>query len=299
MWDCDGHRCISFIGANAVASLVRNIKFFNGKSASSGGIIFSSFSSVNIISCIFIDSIGIKGGAIAIIEQSLVSISSSTFSNLISSEFGGAIYCQTSSLSISSSNLFDNIVNSTSAGAGGAICSFSCVVNVVNCELSNNKALIPKESRSVSYGGALYAFSSVLNLINSSFFRNFAENGGSVAWFSYFCFILVYVSRGTTDIDSSSLTYLGETSVSSKYSSYVNNSAVYGGAIYLESLPISNFENDVIHSNSASRDGGGVYVLNCFSGSIKFVYSLVMFNGAYNNAGIFLVFNKIYFRWNL
>jgi uncharacterized repeat protein (TIGR01451 family) len=154
------------------------------------------------------------GGALRIVNSSVVTIAESTLSNNQADFLGGAIFADNSKLNIRHSSLFDNqarfggaiyirtlsnpgsmakatiinsaiISNTATDGDGGAIRTFDTELTIVNSTLSNNRALEVSGGLPGGDGGGISVSgsigSSITLITNTTIYSNFASiNGGGI-----------------------------------------------------------------------------------------------------------------------
>ena len=94
---------------------------------------------------------------------------------------------------------------------GGAIKNQGTALTLINCEFTNNAA---NGDDSGSYGGAVYSWMADLSIFNSTFKDNYAPDKGGA----------VYASEGNG----------GEATLIGYYCDFLNNTANYGGGLFIE-----------------------------------------------------------------
>ena len=163
-----------------------------------------------------------RGGAIYLAEYVAVSVSNSSFTENLATQYGGAIdLARGSSIDIIQSDF-----NKNSATNGGAIWTYlETALEISGGEFSDNTA--------TTYGGAIYSYGEVV-ATEVNFLKNSANLGGAY-----------YASNGGATVDS--CFFSG------------NLANVNGGAIYLPSDTVGSISGTVFEENNANR-GGAVYV---------------------------------------
>lgn len=168
----------------------------------------------------------------------------------------------------------DVILRSSVQERGGALNLKHADVKVVNCIFQHNEA--------ASFGGAIYSLSSRLAIENSTFQRNRALSGGAI-----------YNDRGTlatrnvsfeTNVaeqrnGGSVYSYLGHALLSN--STFFNNSAKNGGAVYNEEAELT-LKESILHENVADSNGGAVYNHH---GNVEVLGSTLTDNLVYHKGG--------------
>ena len=193
-----------------------------------GGAIYSTGnnSKVTIDNCTFKNTHAEYGGAIYQGGGNLL-ITNSEFINSYSLNFGGSIAClNTNNIRISKSRF----VNSYSTGdAGGAIYIKSSVLN---------GDYLTFENCSSTFGSAISSLSSEVSLANIEASNNIAKYSGGAIYHLY-----------------------GAFSVSD--SKFVNNTALNGGALFIDNSKNCIITNNTFNDNNALLCGGAGYVLLC------------------------------------
>ena len=211
---------------------IENYHFINNTAAYSGGAILVNENSDNciIFDCIFDGnyltntSEHHNGGAIDC-RASNATINLSIFKNNIAYD-GGAIYF--GSGSGNSKMINSNFTDNYAYGNGGAVGLKGSAVNITNTRYYNNTA--------VFHGGAVYVGGT--GTTNVIYYSEFTDNtagdhGGAINWVA---------SAGDIIL-----------------SNFTRNSAIYGGAIYLNGISSnSRIANVIFNSNSASKNGGAI-----------------------------------------
>ena len=213
----------------------KNVIFDSGKGYSTdmynncfGGAIYStgSNSKVTIDNCTFKNTHAEYGGAIYQGGGNLL-ITNSEFINSYSLNFGGSIAClNTNNIRISKSRF----VNSYSTGdAGGAIYIKSSVLN---------GDYLTFENCSSTFGSAISSLSSEVSLANIEASNNIAKYSGGAIYHLYGAF-------------------------SVRDSKFVNNTALNGGALFIDNSKNCILTNNTFNDNNALLCGGAGYVLLC------------------------------------
>ena len=226
---------------------------------------------------------GISGAALAWMNVDDININYYYFINNTAGFSGAAIYISEGSDNcvINNSDFRGNNITNTTGGQGGAIDIVGDDAIIANSNFTNNHAF---------YGGAVFAGRSSGNtqFVNATFERNGATvdggameitgsgvtlndtrfysnvaggSGGALNVYGegitnavYYC---EFVDNTATDHGGAInwLAYAGEV----YYSNFTHNSAIYGGAIYLNHVSSSSkISNVIFENNTASKNGGAI-----------------------------------------
>jgi predicted outer membrane repeat protein len=189
---------------------------------------------------------GIGGGIYC--NNSIMTLTSSTFSNNFSFEYGGAVYGESDSNSL----INDCIFNGNSAGSGGGIESHNSNLILTNCSFTENSAV---------YGGG-----GIRNEFCSSFLTNCTFKHNSAGWSggvgNYHSTSTIF---GCTFIGNSADTDGGgmnnsKSDIVQTNCVYSGNSAISGGGLFSKDNMISILTNCTFAENIAGY-GGGIYYL--------------------------------------
>ena len=232
--------------AGSVSNSTISGEFINNTASGLGGAIhFYDDVSDSSISSEFINNTASSGGAIYFSRSvSNSSISGNFIGNTVSSKdgtwsYGGAIYF---SRGVSNSIISGMFINNTASRGGAIYCSDA---NINNCEFYNNSA---------SDGGAIYC--SDANINNCEFYNNSASDGGAI--YAKCCSQIINCvfnnnsasnNGGAICVDYDSYDY------SVNNSKFYNNSAVNGGAIFIEEGYGGIFSNLTLINNAAIYGG--------------------------------------------
>lgn len=231
-------------------------------SATSGGAIYN-FGATNIFNSVFYANRAYNGGAIYNNSGSaILTINNSDFENNIASAFGGVIY------NSGTANIINSIFrgNQASTMSGGVIYNYqsaASILNITGSLFENNSAVFA--------GAIINRNLSKTNITNCSFINNSAvssSQGGAI------------YSEGT-----GTLTDTGST--------YTNNTAKSGGAIY--NTGTTNLTGDTFSNNGVtslgvltSIQGGAIYNYNSggtYVGTITITDSILNGNTASSQGG--------------
>ena len=208
--------------------------FVNNKVTISGGVFWCSDGTLNIDNSNFrLNAVSSQGGGVIFIRQCSTHITNSTFD-----ENNGSLYAFNSNLTFSGHLTFENSMEPVIAGNavtsqdGGAITSFQSTViftkeSVVH--FSNNRA---------SDGGALLATESTITIYGETTIANNMANS----------------SGGGISLKQSRLEIKG-------MCQFVNNVAVRGGGIHASSSTIAVYQPGTLQlTNNSAKFGGGLYL---------------------------------------
>lgn len=209
-----------------------NITFINGRSNEHGGAIHSETGKLFVDNCVFINNTAsINGGAIDNYGTEEISgylfVNNSLFIGNYADHDGGAITTYRGSTDIYNSIFINNHAKRDGGAIRGGIYTST---NIYNCSFDNNYA--------DEWGGALYIWTSNSTIQNSSFTNNNAGTYGGA----------IFTSAKTIVKDSV----------------FINNSAEFGGLIYivqkLDAIPLKVIFNNNIIANNSGVHGTDIYM---------------------------------------
>ena len=213
---------------------VQSSVFVGNEARSHGGVIgIQQSSTLNVINCTFNDSnAGSSGGVIHAINSS-VSINNSTFVQNCATENGGIVYAHSmSNVTFISSYFLRNTANNS-----GGIMHLEGQSNVVV------DSDIFQENKAEHKGGIISVTTqSHICVINSTFTYNSAKSGGVLS-----------------AEESSSITFSNKIIEGDSEIVIENNTAIYGGGIYLRKSNLSIGINSTFINNQANISGGAVH----------------------------------------
>ena len=193
---------------------------------------------------------GMGGGIYC--NNSILTITSSTFSENSSFEYGGAVYGESDSNSTFSNCIF----KSNSAGSGGGIESHNISLTLTDCIFTENSA--------VYGGGGIRNEFSNSSLTNCTFNHNSAGWSGGVGnYYSISTIRNCFFSGNSADTDGGGMNN-SESDIVQTNCIYSGNSAISGGGLFSEDNIISILTNCTFVKNIASY-GGGIYYENTSS----------------------------------
>ena len=215
-----GQSRIFYVSANTIN--INNVTLMGGYSASNGGAIIFSVSSINSTfnNVVLFNNTAKNGGAVYLVDASGNEFINSTFENN-SGLYGGAVYASGvfEDNIISNSNFMNNSVN-------------AIYYNKDTCNNLFEDSVFTNNARSIYFGGV----SSNNDFVNLKFFNDTASKQGGSLYFK--------------KVESNDFVNL----------TFVNNSAGSdGGAIFFESdVQYVNFTNVAFENNLAAHDGGAI-----------------------------------------
>lgn len=296
---------------------ITGITFINGNNSDYGGAIYnrgdltitnSTFSNntVNALNSAW-------GGAIYHENGNLIIINSIfTYNNCVATGGnGGAIYFQSGNLNISNSSFSHNSANAGVGGSGGAISQWDGNSLISNCNFFNNSA---------SSGGAVSYRTGLMNISNSNFTNNSARStGGAISHTSYNGLLTISnsnfkdnnVSSGSggaihqnnagpieiincnfTNNSASSIggaIYQAAGTMNISISTFEDNMATDGGAIYKSDGAYIGINNSLFVNNSAKSNGGAIYD----NGRMNITNSYFKNNTAINGGAIYFNYGNM------
>ena len=228
--------------------ILLNVNIINGYAGGQDGAAIYNIGSIDIINCSFHSNYADKEGG-AISTYNFAKIENCTFDSNGAGDRGGAIYCAYGDVNITNSVF----TNNRAYTYGGAISILSDAETVIsNSTFTGNVAETER-------GGAIRNNGGKLTIIQSNFNENEAHNlGGAVSSFAgaETTVIESNFNNNTAGERGGALYSEGHLNVSD--SSFVNNTADYGGAISNQNNAISIILNSTFRNNSASHRGGAI-----------------------------------------
>ena len=201
-----------------------------------GGVMYCTGATVNMDAVAFAENSASWGGVFNIRTDSVVTVTSGTFTNNTAALLGGAVYVKHATVNlVAPEGETVEMTGNKATTAGGAI--YACgnpTVNVTGATISGNEA---------GYGGALaaeaYATTDTVTFTNSTLRNNAStidsdEFGGGA----------IYVHTATLNLINSSFT--GNTAVKR------------GGAVYAAADATVNVEGSTFDANVAGKRGGAI-----------------------------------------
>ena len=240
--------------------------YTNNTATSSGGALFLSdltsinFTDIRLDNC----SADFRGGAIYAdgVPMRIEGLSMSRSS----SQFGGGMFCKEVSIVTSDAHFYDNTAQSSSTSEGtigaGAIELLDSELSLVNCSFHGNTAL-------EGFGGALGGSNVALSMSDVEFHGNSAkeQHGGAIYLTGGRLLVAsgLMFSNNTARLHGGAVCLISLTSqVDIHRSEFLNNSAMEGGAIYLQSTTV-NSSHSLMQANVASSLGGTVALMGSSS----------------------------------
>eukprot|EP00210_Caulerpa_lentillifera_P003956 g3775.t1 len=242
----------------------------NNEAQHGGSISIEVYSSATVSQCNFTKNVANEGGAIDMYDNASIALSDSIFLNN-EGFYGGAIFLEVNSNgTISQCSFMGNTGLRTAdneALYGGSISvESSSNALISNCRFTNNTAK--------GDGGVIYILHEArVVLLRSIFISNEAISGGAMFLQNFANVKLVdcnFVNNTATNNGGAICIEQNSTLVSLD-STFSNNQAVHGGAIYLTSS-IMSLESIILNSNHATR-GGALYSWNATMNIINSIFN--------------------------
>ncbi|WP_458402595.1 C1 family peptidase [Methanobrevibacter sp.] len=221
--------------------------YFHGNSAESGGVIAAYNTVANIQNCVFYNSTANRfGGAIYSIKSSF-NIKNSSF-EINGAKYAGAIYANCSDFYLKDSQF----LNSQAYSFGGAIASFSSMLDINNVVFNDYASLNDA-------GGAIYSTGGSISIADSTFTNGYSDFGGAIS-------SLKTDSTITgTDFADNRATYYGG-SIYSMYGNLIltqnlfkDSYALSGGSIFNRLSDVFKLTNNQF-TNSTANEGPIVFI---------------------------------------
>ena len=260
-----------------------------------GGVLSSYNSTTTIETSKFHNNSAYRGGALDTYNCTLT-MESATFQNNNATDTGGVLDSYDSKIIIEACEFHKNI-----ASRGGALYSYSSTIEIKPSNYSNNVASVTSNfvsNNAIHGGGALWCYDSSVKIVASKFHHNSASIGGVLASSSSTITVssefsanpssrvIVSNNLGSLIAFGSNITFSGYTrfenntpgmddtqdggaltlfqsnAIFNGICNLVHNHATNGGAIHSTESKIHVNGNVTITCNTATRNGGGVYLLN-------------------------------------
>ena len=267
---------------SSTVNIVVNASSFTSQHARSFNVIARNISLQINISSFRGHIVEGNGGAIRLrgSDHCVLKVSESSFTNALGSLEGGAVHITALTASVQLHHT--TFTNCTSLGQGGGVFIHAMsrersVVNAFHLVVDNSR-FVGCRSNGFDNGGSLsvlYENRVKMSISGSHFISNYAANGGAISLFPF-------------RIDDKH--WRSEPSqVTIKNSSFFDNSASYGGAIYLvvNNQSILILENVIMEANRAQASGGAAAISQIFA--FKILNSRLLKNNADEFGGAFTV----------
>ena len=180
-----------------------------------------------------------------------VDINNCTFKNCYA-QYGGAIYMDGGELNILNSNFIDNM----------AYCYGGAIACEYNTRVSINKTRFVNDRSVNDAGGAIYLKLSNLNSKDLTVINSTATFGSAITALDSKVSLLRFTSQNNSALFEGGAIYqlYGEFTI--QQSSFINNSARNGGAVFIDNVTSIFFANNLFENNRADITGGAYYVLS-------------------------------------
>ena len=253
--------------ADQICNINVNSSYFNNNNASSyGGVVYvMQESTISVYSSYFDkNEAGLHGGVMYALSSSNITAHNSNFHNNVASTYGGVMHAEYFSCITLHNSSFEN---NKASYFGGVMNAFSSNITVRHSSFDNNEADLDggvayvnhdstitlynssfNNNKASSNGGVLFAISSSVSFYSSNFSNNEAGTSGGVMF-------EVETNRGrTTQLIQS------EDGVFVNTCTFVNNSAVEGGVLYVHGSFLTDTGSS--YHNNMANSNGGVIALN-------------------------------------
>ena len=224
---------------------IKGSEFTGSRAHSNGGVIGIQESHVWVLNSTFdLSTAGSSGGIMHAINSS-IRIDNSSFTENSAQDKGGAIDARSNS---SVMILCSYFTNNTAKKSGGVL----YLEEQSNAIVGNS---IFQQNKADHHGGVIAAFTmSEVSIAESAFSYNTAEMGA----------VLTAAQRSSISFDSFLFSCSDESRVIANGAIQIhNNTAVYGGGVYVSKSNLYfGIETNISH-NRAITDGGGIYAVLC------------------------------------
>ncbi len=201
---------------------IKNCELLNNVADYYGGAVYANTNSVSIHYCELHNNIAGIAGAAIYASKSSVSIHNSKLAYNNAKLSGGVMFGLNGELSISYSELSNN-----SAAFGGVIGNVWGNVSILNCTITDNKAVVESGGTN-TVGGAVFIYSGNISISKSMLKNNSAKVGG-----------VIFIINGTVIISDSVFT---------------SNSATQQGGVMVVAISTLTFNNTSITDNLKGED---------------------------------------------
>ena len=258
--------------ANASNTLALSGNIFLSNSADNGGALNADANnSLTLSENTFQDnSANFFGGALMAYTDNALTLLENTFQNNSATDSGGAVLASANNVLIISANTFQR----NSANYAGAV--YAHAINALT--LHDNTFL----NNSGNYRGALFAYiSNTLTLSENTFQNNYADFGGGICADTKNTLTLSNNTFQNNSAESGGGALIAVTGniISLSENIFMNNSADYGGAVYANTITVS---DDVIQNDTADDHEDP---LNYANEGNTFIFSENIFQSNFANRG--------------
>lgn len=164
-------------------------------------------------------------------------------------EYGGAIHSTGGRIVLKKSSFYDNYAYNY----GGAIAALSsCLIEISDCNFKNDFSINDA-------GGAIYLLNSELKASNLNISNASATFGAAITSLNSKISLTHFLGENNTAKYEGGAVYALYNSISFIESTFINNHARNGGAIFADDLKFFELENNNFISNIASDYGGAVH----------------------------------------
>lgn len=226
--------------------LIQRLTLTNGDAlGGNGGAISMSGGSLTIRQSWLTDNTAVAGGAIYQDSSGALTLAGSTLKANHATGPGGAVFCDTcGGIGMFGARLVENIAGST----GGAIHAEVTNVGAVLSSLSRNNA---------DAGGAIYGLDTFVYLLTSQVDDNVADNGdgGGIFVSGRFNAQQSSISGNSATDNSGAVHVFGGVPVTVSNTTISGNSAIFGGAMVLESNYGVGASADITHATFYDNAG--------------------------------------------
>ncbi|MBE6497857.1 MAG: hypothetical protein E7Z81_06225 [Methanobrevibacter sp.] len=234
-------------------STIRNSFFEYNGARDVGGAIYSLYSTVNVINSTFSNNYKknslTKSGAAIYSQNSKLTVSDSCFENNTASSTGGAIDIEKGTAEITSSSFINNYAEAS----GGAInVNQLSDVKVSGCSI--------EKSSTDGIGAALFSESSELSVKNTNITDSHARFGAALTTLMGNSSLNNVIVKNSASTFNGGAVYQLYGTLSLENSQFTGNIADKGGALYLNTVKITDFTSNSFSKNDA-KTGLDMYMM--------------------------------------
>ena len=234
--------------------------FANNTASYDGGVVYAYDSNITMNYSSFTNNEAVtNGGVIQVTYSKDITVYSSTFDNNKAGQRGGIVYMENSDITVCNSSF----ANNTASYDGGVVYAYDSSITMNYSSFNDNQA--------GNDGGVIYEDHTHTTLYSSSFMNNEASNSGGVLYKTNSNITMCFIRTVPTSNDTFT-----------KLCTFVNNSAVEGGVMYIHDALLTDMSSK--YQNNRASINGGAISLN--KGRIKVNASRFEHNTAVNSGGV-------------
>lgn len=274
---------VLFPSGTSTVATVKNCTW-NGNSATNGGVIYSKGATVNLENCVMTENTAKYGGAVYVIDGGKLNLTGVTFHKNNATADGGAIYTKASVVTAADTETAVNtFTENTAKNHGGAVyvvyttneedqTRTGGVLNMTGGSFTGNTAMgggavSVRTDCEASFDGTVFTENKVTG--DDGTVDGYGEGGGAV-YVGYGKLTMNNVTAtGNTSGTYSGAVHLLDTETVIADSTFTENQATEGGAIYGFSTSQVTITDSTFTGNNATGNTGAVYLGSKVTGELK------------------------------